>query len=124
MTKPKPRPRSTALFRDIGDTLDTIVAHDRWPALVRLDSNKAAIKWAHRAHTFRSILREQEEHRLGLLPGTGTSIYDNLLLAVRDNEVHISQRSNLVHLIIEGEEVPVSPAVSIEEYEKDDSAID
>lgn len=125
MTKRQPRPRSIALFRDIADVFDTVLAKGVFPAEVRLPSPKQAIKWAHRAHTFRSILREQEEHAQGLSPGTGSSIYDPFLLQVDGEIVKVSLRDSTVRLLVGGEEVAIT---SVQDYEKefglDDPAIE
>lgn len=109
MTKPV-RPRSVALYRDVEQILTTIFSRGEFPASVACPSPAAARTWRHRAHIFRSILREQEEHRLGLGSGQGASMFDAFILTLNDNHVVINIKHNDVQLIIGGAVVPLLPA--------------
>lgn len=116
----KKGPRSIALYRDVQDALDTILRHDQYPAQLKFDTNNQATRWAFRAHTFRSVLREQEEWRLSLPKGTGSSLYDNFLIQIREETVIISMRTIEAKLIIAGEEVPISHEPSLEEFNEEE----
>lgn len=105
-------PKSLAAFKDIEQVLDTVLRHDLYPARRVCTSAKAAINWRARANTFRAVLRKQEESRLDLAPGLGSSIYDDLVLSILPSEpkvVVIAKRSDGGALEIDGEVVsPVS----------------
>lgn len=99
------RPRSIALYRDIEALLDTAIRLDQWPALVELASPRAATRWAFRANLFRSIMREQEEARLNLPSGTGSSQYDHLGFRVVGSDVDIRPRVVEATLRVNGQVV-------------------
>lgn len=109
MTKPATRPRSLALFRDVEPVLATIFAHETFPARVTCVDFKAAVRWRQRASQFRVRQREQEEVRLGLPSGTGSSPYDLFVFKIEENEVVVTLREVALSLEIGGQKVPLLP---------------
>lgn len=83
--------KSLAAYRDIEAVLDTALRQDNWPATLGCESEKYATRWVARANSFRSVLREQEEARLGLEKGQGTCKYDTLKFTKIDTTVIINR---------------------------------
>lgn len=107
MTPRTPKVRSIALYRDVEATLDTVVALGKFPAEVRCPSPEAAIRWRQRAHTTRRILQEQEEARIGLPSGTGSSMYDSLVFSLSESSVWIALRETNVKVLVDGKVISV-----------------
>jgi len=108
MTKPKTKLRDLTQFIDIKEVLDTCLRHEEWPVEYTLETSGAAISWRTRAHRYRKALQHNEEQRLKLVSGAGTSIYDNLILRIHKEmplTVNIDLRKPLGILQIGGKEV-------------------
>ncbi len=102
--------RSPGAYADIAAVLDTVLRHDQWPATYSCATPAAAHHWRHRANYFRSIMRRIEEERLGLPHGTGTSIYDGIVIAIAAETIILRKReSSAGILVIDGEVIDASP---------------
>lgn len=103
-----PKVRSIALYRDVEATLNAISDLGKFPAEVRCSSPEAAIRWRQRAHTTRRIMQEQEEARIGLPAGTGSSMYDALIFSLSGSAVVVTLRDTSVKLVVDGKVIPVT----------------
>lgn len=81
--------KSRATYADVEAILDTALRMNSWPAYVVSESYAAAVVWRSRASKFRVLCRTEEETRLGLPPGQGTSIYDHLIFTIDRNEAKV-----------------------------------
>lgn len=91
-------------YQDVEAILDTILRNGE-PAEVKFDSHNEALSWRHRAHRFRSAVRQNEELRLGLVTGAGSSKYDVLRMTLAGPIVKISFHTANAKLVIGGQEV-------------------
>lgn len=76
-------------YEDVGIVLAKALEHGG--GRYRLESERAAIRWRHRAYKYRSLLLKQKREELGGFPGIQpTTPYDSLILRVEGNTVEIS----------------------------------
>ena len=84
-----------ALSNNIGQYEDVAIvlakALEHGGGRYRLESERAAIRWRHRAYKYRSLLLAQKREELRGFPGIQpTTPYDSLILRVEGNTVEIS----------------------------------
>src|SRR5690606_7453634 len=84
-----------ALRNNIGQYEDVAIvlakALEHGGGRYRLESERAAIRWRHRAYKYRSLLLKQKREELGGFPGIQpTTPYAPLILRVEGNHVEIS----------------------------------
>lgn len=100
--------RSLGAYTDVRAVLDTVLRHGTFPATYSCATKAAAVRWTHRANYFRVLCRNIEEHRHGLPHGTGTSVYDALVLSVDEATVVIRKEDSTPGiLVIDGEPTEV-----------------
>lgn len=76
-------------YEDVAIVLAKALEHNG--GQYRLESEKAAYRWRHRAYKFRSLLLKEKREELGIFPGIRPSTpYDSLILQVEGNVVRIS----------------------------------
>jgi hypothetical protein len=112
MTRPR-NPTNLTAYSDVKGVLETAMRIGQWPARYSLSSKADAIRWRHRANTFRSALRKNEEIRLDLPVGTGTSEYDALVFRLDDCQVIIDLQVPKGTLEIGGQIVEVEDETSL-----------
>lgn len=117
-------PKFTAAYADVQAILDTVLRTDKWPATFSLSTPAAAQYWRMRAYSLRALLRRQEEQRLGVRSGLGTSDYDLLVFTLDGRTVIINQQATESPglLICGGEpiEVEANPQVPTSSMELSD----
>ena len=110
--------KSLAAYVHIRQVLDTLLNRNQWPAYYRLPSKGQATSWRQQANYFRTVYRQNEEHRLGLPEGTGTSPWDHLIIRAAKHDpaiVEIDERINIGELIIGDEVVELDPVTPTDE---------
>lgn len=126
MTQPiskQRRPKSLASFRDVEMVLSTIKRINKFPAEYREKSPGKATIWRHRAHSYRTAIRKNQELIYGSEAGTGVSEYDDLIFRIRGCVVVIDRHEPTGQLSIAGEEIGFDeldkPSVADDQFDLD-----
>jgi hypothetical protein len=126
MTQPiskQKRPKSLAAFRDVEMVLSTVKRIGKFPAEYRETSPNRAAVWRHRAHSYRTAIRRNQEIIYGSEPGTGISEYDDLIFRIKGSVIIIDEHQPTGQLVIAGKETDIDPfdskAVADDQFDLD-----
>lgn len=111
-----PQSRDLATYHDVEELLEQ-ARLDPKGIQFDLGSKGSALRWRHRAYTFRKLLREQNAELIADLPGaTAATKFDNLVIAVASATVTITKQPHPSNLrTLNGEPLTITEVEVIDD---------